>query len=61
MDDGLEVKIRLLSKLAEIPTRATSGAAGFDVFAVDYAEIPSLTKSGYIGVKVWIAKGEKVA
>ncbi|KKP59804.1 MAG: 30S ribosomal protein S3 [Candidatus Gottesmanbacteria bacterium GW2011_GWA1_34_13] len=28
---------------------------------VDYAEIPSLTKSGYIGVKVWIAKGEKVA
>lgn len=27
---------------------------------IDYAENPSLTKSGYIGVKVWIAKGEKV-
>ena len=26
---------------------------------IDYAQIPSLTKSGYIGVKVWIAKGEK--
>ncbi len=27
---------------------------------IDYAETPSLTKSGYIGVKVWIAKGEKL-
>jgi small subunit ribosomal protein S3 len=27
---------------------------------IDYAETPSLTKSGYIGVKVWIAKGEKI-
>jgi len=27
---------------------------------IDYAEVPSLTKSGYIGVKVWIAKGEKI-
>lgn len=25
---------------------------------VDFASVPSLTKSGYIGVKVWIAKGE---
>lgn len=26
---------------------------------VDFARVPSLTKSGYIGVKVWISKGEK--
>lgn len=26
---------------------------------IDYAEHPALTKSGYIGVKVWINKGEK--
>lgn len=26
---------------------------------IDYAQIPALTRSGYIGVKVWIYKGEK--
>lgn len=26
---------------------------------VDYAEIPALTRSGYVGVKVWIHRGEK--
>jgi len=26
---------------------------------IDYAESPALTKSGYIGIKVWIYKGEK--
>lgn len=26
---------------------------------VDFASFPSLTKSGYIGVKVWICRGEK--
>ena len=26
---------------------------------IDYAQVPSLTRSGYIGVKVWIHKGEK--
>ena len=25
---------------------------------IDYASVPALTKSGYIGVKVWIDKGE---
>jgi small subunit ribosomal protein S3 len=25
---------------------------------IDYASVPSLTKSGYVGVKVWIDKGE---
>jgi small subunit ribosomal protein S3 len=26
---------------------------------VDYAQVPALTRSGYIGVKVWIHRGEK--
>lgn len=26
---------------------------------IDYAERPALTKSGYVGIKVWIYKGEK--
>lgn len=26
---------------------------------IDYAQIPALTRSGYIGIKVWIYKGEK--
>lgn len=26
---------------------------------IDYAQVPALTKSGYVGIKVWIAKGEK--
>jgi small subunit ribosomal protein S3 len=26
---------------------------------IDYAQVPALTRSGYIGVKVWIYKGEK--
>ena len=26
---------------------------------IDYAQMPSLTRSGYIGIKVWIYRGEK--
>lgn len=26
---------------------------------IDYAQVPALTKSGYIGIKIWIYKGEK--
>ncbi|KKS33265.1 MAG: 30S ribosomal protein S3 [Candidatus Amesbacteria bacterium GW2011_GWA2_42_12] len=26
---------------------------------IDYAQVPALTRSGYVGVKVWIFKGEK--
>jgi len=26
---------------------------------IDYAEVPSLTRSGYVGIKVWVYKGEK--
>jgi small subunit ribosomal protein S3 len=28
---------------------------------IDYASLPALTRSGYIGIKVWIHKGEYVA
>ena len=27
---------------------------------IDYAEVPALTRSGYVGIKVWIYKGESV-
>jgi len=26
---------------------------------IDYAQVPALTRFGYVGVKVWIHKGEK--
>jgi len=26
---------------------------------IDYAQVPALTRSGYVGVKVWIHRGEK--
>ena len=26
---------------------------------IDYAQQPALTKSGYIGIKVWIYRGER--
>lgn len=26
---------------------------------IDYAQVPALTKSGYVGIKVWIYRGEK--
>ena len=26
---------------------------------IDYAELPALTRSGYVGIKTWIYKGEK--
>ncbi|MBI2008339.1 30S ribosomal protein S3 [Candidatus Amesbacteria bacterium] len=28
---------------------------------IDYAQVPALTRSGYVGVKVWIYRGEKVS
>lgn len=27
---------------------------------IDYAQVPALTRSGYVGIKVWINKGEKI-
>lgn len=56
------VKIKLAGRIAgaEISRRETYKAGSIPLSTireeVDYAEIPALTKSGYIGVKVWIYK-----
>ncbi|HLD24747.1 MAG TPA: 30S ribosomal protein S3 [Patescibacteria group bacterium] len=56
------VKIKLAGRIAgaEISRRETykTGTIPLSTLreAVDYAEVPALTKSGYIGVKVWICK-----
>lgn len=56
------IKIKLAGRIAgaEISRRETYKAGSIPLStireAVDYAEVPALTKSGYIGVKVWICK-----
>ncbi len=56
------VKIKLAGRIAgaEISRRETykSGSIPLSTIReqVEYAEVPALTKSGYIGVKVWIYK-----
>lgn len=56
------VKIKLAGRIAgaEIARRETYKAGTIPLSTireeVDYAEVPSLTKSGYVGVKVWICK-----
>lgn len=56
------VKIKLAGRIAgaEISRRETykNGTIPLSTLRepVDYAEVPALTKSGYIGVKVWICK-----
>lgn len=56
------VKIKLAGRIAgaEISRRETYKAGTIPLSTiredVDYAEVPALTKSGYIGVKVWICK-----
>jgi len=56
------VKIKLAGRIAgaEIARRETYKAGSIPLSTireeVDYAEVPSLTKSGYIGIKVWIYK-----
>lgn len=56
------IKIKLAGRIAgaEISRRETYKAGGIPLSTiredVDYAGVPSLTKSGYIGVKVWICK-----
>lgn len=56
------VKIKLAGRIAgaEISRRETykTGTIPLSTLreAVEYAEVPALTKSGYIGVKVWICK-----
>lgn len=59
------VKIKLAGRIAgaEIARREIYKAGSIPLSTireeVDYAEVPSLTKSGYIGVKVWIYKKAK--
>lgn len=56
------VKIKLAGRIAgaEIARRETYKTGSIPLSTlrenVDYAEVPSLTKSGYVGVKVWICK-----
>jgi len=49
---GAEISRKELYKMGSVPLQTLRAD-------VDYAQIPSLTRSGYIGVKVWIYKGEK--
>lgn len=59
------VKIKLAGRIAgaEISRRETykTGTIPLSTLReeVDYAEVPALTKSGYVGVKVWICKKSK--
>lgn len=59
---ALGVKIKLAGRIAgaEISRRETYKAGTIPLSTlrepVDYAEVPALTKSGYVGVKVWICK-----
>jgi len=59
------VKIALSGRIAgaEISRREkyTKGSVPLQTIRadIDYVQMPALTKSGYIGVKVWIYKGEK--
>ncbi len=56
------VKIKLAGRIAgaEISRRETYKAGTIPLSTlrepVEYAEVPALTKSGYVGVKVWICK-----
>jgi small subunit ribosomal protein S3 len=56
------VKVKLAGRIAgaEISRRETYKTGSIPLSTirepVDYAEVPALTKSGYIGVKVWIYK-----
>lgn len=48
---GAEISRRELYKMGSVPLQTLRAN-------IDYAQVPSLTRSGYIGVKVWICKGE---
>lgn len=49
---GAEISRKELYKMGSVPLQTLRAD-------VDYSQVPSLTRSGYIGVKVWIYKGEK--
>jgi small subunit ribosomal protein S3 len=48
---GAEISRRELYKIGSVPLQTLRAD-------IDYAQVPSLTRSGYIGVKVWIHRGE---
>ncbi|OGD09279.1 30S ribosomal protein S3 [Candidatus Amesbacteria bacterium RIFOXYB1_FULL_44_23] len=49
---GAEISRKELYQMGSVPLQTLRAD-------VDYASVPSLTRSGYIGVKVWICRGEK--
>ncbi|MEK9200677.1 MAG: 30S ribosomal protein S3 [Patescibacteria group bacterium] len=52
--NGAEISRRELYKQGSVPLQTLRAD-------VDYAHVPALTRSGYVGVKVWIHRGEKNA
>jgi small subunit ribosomal protein S3 len=52
--DGAEISRREKYALGSVPTQSLRAD-------IDYAHVPALLRSGYVGVKVWINKGEKNA
>lgn len=48
---GAEIARREKYPFGSIPTQTLRSD-------IDYAEVPALTRSGYVGIKVWIYKGE---
>jgi len=61
------IKVRLAGRIAgaEIARQEkfTQGTVPLQTLRakIDYAEVPALTRSGYVGVKVWIYQGEENA
>jgi small subunit ribosomal protein S3 len=51
---GAEISRKELYQMGSVPLQTLRAD-------IDYAHVPSLTRSGYIGVKVWICRGEKVS
>lgn len=49
--DGAEISRREKSVRGSIPTQTLRAD-------IDYAEKPALTKSGYVGIKIWVYRGE---
>ncbi len=62
---GKGVKILLAGRIngAEIARRESAKKGTIPLHTlradIDFANVPALTKSGYVGVKVWINRGEK--
>lgn len=50
--NGAEISRREKYSTGTVPTQTLRND-------INYAEVPALTKSGYVGVKVWINRGEK--